>query len=295
MDAVMTWFDHGRWAVWDTETTAPQPTEARLVTACVAFVGGGQPTEVRSWVVDAGVDIPAEAAEIHGYDTARVRAEGKPIVDVLPEIVGCLANAVVAGLPLIAYNAVYDNTVLNCETARAGMDPFADVLTNAIVFDPLTIDRHVDRYRPGKRTLTDACAHYQVELGTAHDSTFDALAAGRVLYRIGQRTQMGAAALRGLYADRRYPDNVVRGFHALGRYDAAELHAAQVGWYAEQSAGLGAYWMREAATFRAEADHDDTTPDRRDIALHEAAELVARVATLRTDWPVQPVPEGATL
>lgn len=294
---VVTWFDPAqRWCTWDTETHSPIPTEARLVTACVAFVGGGEPTEVMSWVADAGVEIPDGAAEIHGYTTERVRAEGKPIADVLPEIVGYLAGAVTAGLPLVAYNGVYDNTVLNCETVRLGLDPFADVLAKAVVFDPFTIDKHIDRYRPGKRTLTAACETYDVRLDGAHDSTFDALAAARVLYRIGQRSQMPADKVLDLYADRRYPRNFVKSFAALGAMSATELHEAQQGWYREQAEGLATYWLREAAGKQTDAgldfppgDETLTVDERREVLLRDAEELRQRAESVNTSWPIQAV------
>lgn len=290
----MTWFDGGRWCVWDLETSSPLPLEARLVTACVAFVGGGEPTEVMSWVVDAGVDVPAEAAEIHGYTTERVRAEGKPIADVLPEIVGYLAGAVAAGMPLVAYNAAYDNSVLNAETLRLGLAPFGDVLASAVIYDPLTIDKHVDRYRPGKRTLTAACEHYGVKLDGAHDSTFDALAAARVLYKLGQRSQMPAADLRRLYADRRYPDKLVRGFQALGQLSPRDLYAEQVVWYRESAEGLAAHWRRQAGEKLAEADRavDEYGPNDEGAATvrGEAEELLARADSVSVSWPIQAVP-----
>ncbi len=286
----MTWFDPTqRWCTWDVESTAPNPLEARLVTVCVAFAGGGEPTEVMSWVVDAGVEVPDGAAEIHGYTTERVRAEGKPIADVLPEIVGYLAGAVAAGMPLVAFNSVYDNSVLNAETVRLGLDAFADVLANAVVFDPFVVDKHVDRFRKGKRTLTAACETYDVRLDGAHDSTFDALAAARVMYRLGQRSQMPAAEVRKLYADRRYPNEHVKAFAALGALSARELHEAQRGWYRDQAEGLGAYWMRAAEEQRVEADREVEGSEAHELALAEVADLEARIDSLRTDWPLQAV------
>ncbi len=289
----MTWFDPAqRWCALDSETTHPDPLEARLVTACVAFVGGGEPTEVMSWVVDAGVEVPDGAAEIHGYTTARVRAEGKPIADVLPEIVGYLAGAVTAGMPLVAFNSVYDNSVLNAETVRLGLDPFADVLADATVLDPFVIDKHVDRYRPGKRTLTAACEFYKVTLGEAHDSTFDALAAARVLYRIGQRCQMTPGQIRAEYAERRYPNAFVKTFAELGAMSARELHDAQRGWYRDQAEGLAAHWRRVGNEKQHEAGlaleyRDD--PDEAEMWRAEAEELFTRADSVSTSWPLQAV------
>ena len=42
--------------------------------------------------------------------------------------------------------------------------------------DPLVLDRHVDRYRKGKRTLSTVAAHYGVTLEGAHRAAGDAAA-----------------------------------------------------------------------------------------------------------------------
>ncbi len=289
----MTGWHKQRLCVWDLETTAPDPEEARIVTATVAMVGGGQPTEIASWVADPGVEIPEGAAAVHGYTTERVRAEGKPLADVLPEIVGMLTVAVAAGLPLIAYNAVYDNTVLDRETRRFGLDPFAAVLANARVIDPLCLDKKLDRYRKGSRTLSSTAEHYGVEMGEAHTSDADSLATARIAYVIGQRSQMTFEQLTRLYADRRFPDRIARDWQAFGRLTLDEVHAGQVGWYAEQSRSLGEYWARAAEEKRVQADRDDPPGDdglgpdeRRQVLLDEAAELEQRISTLRTEWPL---------
>lgn len=291
----MTWFDGSRWCAFDTETTGKDPHEARLVTACVAFVGGGEPPEVMSWVADAGVDVPDEAAQVHGYTTDRVQAEGKPLVDVLPDVVGHLTAATAAGIPLVAFNAAYDNTVLDRETRRLGLVPFADTLTHAVVLDPLVIDKRVDRYRKGSRKLADCCTHYQVVLDGAHDAAYDALAAARVLYRIGQRATMPTRKVRALYADRRYPDSVARMFADLGGMTAAELHTAQVGWYAEQAVGLATYWRGQANERVHQAGLDCPPGDsglgvdeRREVLRQEAAELREQADGVSTHWPVRP-------
>jgi DNA polymerase III subunit epsilon len=82
------------------------------------------------------------------------------------------------------------------------------------------LDKQVDRYRKGKRTLTAAAEVYGVGLTDAHDAGADAIAAGRVAQAIA----------------RRYPDELA--------FEAQELHDAQVGWCAEQAERFQAY-MRE--------------------------------------------------
>ena len=54
----------------------------------------------------------------------------------------------------------------------------------APVLDALVIDRHVDRYRRGRRTLVDLCALYGVEIANAHDAAADAEAAMQVLLAV---------------------------------------------------------------------------------------------------------------
>jgi DNA polymerase-3 subunit epsilon len=86
-------------------------------------------------------------------------------------------------MPLIAYNASYDLTVLDAELRRHGHPPLT---IGGPVIDPLVLDRALDRYRRGSRKLAAACEHYQVRLDGAHDAAADALAAGRVAWRIAQ-------------------------------------------------------------------------------------------------------------
>jgi len=91
-------------------------------------------------------------------------------------------------------------------------------------FDPRILDKQVDKYRSGKRTLTDLCAHYEVPLGGAHTADADALAACRVAWRLGCR----------------YPK--------LAELDLDALHKAQVEWAAEQAASFQAHLHRKGET-----------------------------------------------
>jgi DNA polymerase-3 subunit epsilon len=73
--------------------------------------------------------------------------------------------------------ASYDFTVLAAEIARYGVPQ----LTRFPVLDPYIMNKQVDRYRKGKRTLTALCEEYGVVLDNAHTSAADALATLRVL------------------------------------------------------------------------------------------------------------------
>lgn len=178
----MNWHEN-RMCVLDTETTGKNPCDARIVTACVAYVGGGLPTHTNTWLMDPGVEIPEEATTIHGITTETARTHGKQPRLVIPEIMFQLNAAWSNGWPVIAFNAAYDFTVLNRECNRHSIN-FTEP---GPIIDPFVIDRHVDPYRTGSRTLTATCAHYNVRLDSAHDASADAIAAGRVAWAICRR------------------------------------------------------------------------------------------------------------
>ncbi|MDR5692288.1 exonuclease domain-containing protein [Agromyces indicus] len=196
-------------AVFDLETTGIDIDTCRIVTAHVGVIGpSGEVLEQRQWIVDPGVEIPTAATLIHGVTTERARLEGVPAVQGVAEIIEALTDAAARGLPIVAYNAAYDLSVLHREAERYGHEAFCGP---AHVVDPLVIDKAADRFRRGKRTLTAACEHYGVELTAAHDAGADAIAAGRVAQAIA------------------------RAFPELAAIAVAELHARQVDWCREQA------------------------------------------------------------
>ncbi|KAB7850191.1 exonuclease domain-containing protein [Streptomyces mobaraensis] len=217
----MSWSE-GRMCGFDLETTGIDPETARIVTACVVQVGGGRSPQSRTWLSDVdGQPIPAEAAEVHGITTARARAEGTDLRQVVEEILGALSDAVLDGTPVVAMNARYDLTLLDREARRYGMAPLTERVGDRLcVIDPFVIDKRIDRYRRGTRKLSDLCRHYRVPLDGAHSADADAVAAWRVAWRIGQvEPEIGAAPL-------------------------PFLHEKQVEWAAEQAVSLAEYFAR---------------------------------------------------
>ena len=196
-------------AVFDLETTGIDVDSCRIVTAHVGVIGPrGEVVEQRQWLVDPGIEIPTAATLIHGVTTERARLEGLAAVQAVAEIIDALRDAAARGLPIVAYNAAYDLSLLRYEAERYGHEAFRGP---GYVIDPLVIDKAVDRFRRGKRTLTAACEHYGVELLAAHDAGADAIAAGRVAQAIA------------------------RTFPEVASCALAELHARQVDWSREQA------------------------------------------------------------
>jgi DNA polymerase III subunit epsilon len=279
----------GPMTAFDVESSGLDLENARVVTAVTAAIRPGSETVVASHLIAVDVDIPAEATAVHGITTEQARAEGKPAAEALEAIAAALAESMAAGIPVVGANLCYDFTVLDRELRRNGLATLDDRLGRPIgpVVDVFVIDKHLDRFRPGSRKLEALCQEYGVKLDGAHNAEFDALAAARVAWRIGQRSQMDAGALTGLYAGRRYPGKIAQGLRQFGRLTLEQLHDAQVDWYAEQAEGLAAFWRQKAN----ELDHTAQTTDdpaEQEAAIADAAKLRADADGVTTDWPVRP-------
>ncbi len=215
-------FQRPEWAsvvgVFDLETTGVDVARDRIVTAHVGVIDAdGHVVDARDWLADPGVAIPAGATAIHGITTAHARAHGRPASDVVTEVVDALAGLFAAGLPVVAYNAPYDFSLLRHEALRHGVPALADP---GPIIDPLVVDKRYDRYRRGKRTLSVVAAHYAVRLDGAHEASADAVAAGRVAQAIADR-----------YAAWLPPT-------------LDELHTRQIGWARSQAESLTEYFVR---------------------------------------------------
>jgi DNA polymerase-3 subunit epsilon len=211
-----------RLAAFDVETTGIDSESDRIVTAAVSLAGDGRPVESHAWLVDPGVEIPAGATAVHGITTAHARAEGRPPAEAITEIVALLAQQVAQGIPIIAFNARFDLTTLDREARRHGVVPLAERVADSpgemLVVDPFVLDKQLDRFRRGKRTLGAVCEHYRVPLDAAHAANEDALAAARVAWRLGET------------------------FAELRETDLPTLHRDQIKWAADQAASLEEYF-----------------------------------------------------
>jgi len=225
----MSWHQR-RLAAFDLETTGIDSESDRIVTAAVSLVGDGLPPTFHAWLLDPGIPIPAGASAVHGITTEQARAEGRQPLEAVEEIVALLAEQLLQGVPVVAFNARFDLTCLDREARRHGITPLLERVGGAdgmLVVDPYVLDKQVDRFRKGKRTLGAVCAHYNVPLDDAHDSHADALAAARVAWRLGQA------------------------FEQL-RCDLRALHDQQIAWAAEQAASFEDWLRRQGRDERIE-------------------------------------------
>lgn len=167
-------------AGFDLETTGVDPQNDRIVTASIVYINpdGTRNRPDRNWLVNPGIAIPEQASDVHGISTEKAIRDGMASAQAVSEIRAEVLALLLAGTPLVVFNASYDLTMLSAESVRHGAEPLAAEpgFQNAIVLDPLVIDRAVDRFRRGKRTLVAMSEHYGVTLEDAHSSDADSVA-----------------------------------------------------------------------------------------------------------------------
>jgi DNA polymerase-3 subunit epsilon len=213
---------------FDTETTGPDPEQDRIVTAALVVRGGGKPDQVFTWLINPGVDIPAEATEVHGITTEKAQADGADPKVALEEIADMLARTLTYGMPVVAFNLSFDWTILDRDLRRNGLPTMEERLAGQpmpALIDPHVLDKQVDRYRKGSgmRKLQPTADVYGVTITDWHTAEADAL----------------AALLIAEAQFERHP--------WLAQLGAVGLFGAQWAWRAEQQAGLQE-WFRTKAT-----------------------------------------------
>ncbi|MEU1680846.1 exonuclease domain-containing protein [Micromonospora zamorensis] len=200
---------------FDIEGTDGEPHDTRIVSAALVYADG----TTKTWLIDPGVPIPADAIAIHGITDEIVRDTGAEPREALAELSTEIAKLIVDGTPLVAFCAHYDVTALHTELARHSLP--AMEWERASIIDPSILHREVEPDWSGGWRLGDLCRYYDVELTTAHDAASDARAAAEMAVSIAARH----ARIAGMRAD--------------------DLHRAQVNWYAEQKRELQAYYDRQ--------------------------------------------------
>ena len=219
----------GSWAQsrlvgFDLETTGVEPATARIVTA--AFVDSTD--QVRTWLADPGIEIPGSARAVHGITTEFAQANGAAATQVISELCAEFAALREEGAVVVGHNVVYDLSVMAAEVARHRPDiDFPSIIPTIV--DTFVVDKHIDPYRKGKRTLIETAKTYRVELLDAHDAAADALAALDISRALAEKST------------------------EISAMSNDEIMAAQADWKRSQAAGLQA-WLRKKGNAEAVVD-----------------------------------------
>jgi DNA polymerase-3 subunit epsilon len=174
---------------WDTETTGIDPTEARLVSSGMVLddpLTGRQ--WVRNWLANPGIEIPLEATAVHGISTEEAQTKGEEPKKVIVETLRAfeLVRQEYGQIPLVIFNAAYDLTILDRELGRQfGSDHVLDI--QLPIVDPFVIDKGVDKFRSGRRTLTAIAASYGVAIKGAHTAEGDVITSIKLARALGSK------------------------------------------------------------------------------------------------------------
>lgn len=173
---------------FDTETTSPNPlNDARIVTAAIVLDVPGIDRQSFTWLCDPECEIDLGATAVHGISTEYAREKGQNTRTVIIEILAKFDEIyqTYGPIPLVVVNAVFDLTIMQCEIKRLGI---ADELNLQFpVIDTLVLDRMLDEFRTGRRTLTSTCANYGIVIRGAHTAEGDVIASLRLARAIGDK------------------------------------------------------------------------------------------------------------
>jgi DNA polymerase-3 subunit epsilon len=207
----------------DTETTGTDTETDRIVTISLVLVSASRGLLWEAtWLVNPGIEIPEAATAVHGITTQQAAADGTSTDVALDGVLSLLYAAehhrMLTKLPIVVFNAPFDLGLLDSESRRHCGGLGWKMPQRGRILDPLVLDKHLDPYRRGKRTLTEQAELYGVDLVDAHSSAADAAASC-------------AVALRQLRNMR------------LATLTPVQLHERQITWAAAQRSSF-AGWLR---------------------------------------------------
>lgn len=191
-----------KYLVADAESTGIDVFNDRIVQWVISLADAdGNLLETHEWIIDPGVEVPEEAAAVHGFTTEFLRENGMAPALALSEISSVLmANR---HLTWVFFNANYDLSILDAEFRRHGItDRFgAYVAKHVRIFDPIVVDRARDKYRKGSRKLMHVADHYGVEYNEddLHNAQADVALTAKVAARVAEKFGIPTNAEQSVY------------------------------------------------------------------------------------------------
>ncbi|MEU6597918.1 exonuclease domain-containing protein [Streptomyces flaveolus] len=268
-----------RMAALDFESSDKDPETARIVTSALILVGGGLPTDTRTWLLNPGIPMEPEAIKVHGITDEYAAEHGQDAEAGVGEIAKAVAEVVTAGVPLVGHNlGGYDLNLLDRECRRHLGDSLEGICRQPLtrVIDTMTLDRHAAPYR---KRVSDTQGPYQMRTtaetyglawdeGQAHGAEYDALQSARAAYRMGVIAHTHPLQRPEWVQKLRNRRGPYERFSDLAFVDVEELHRRQVVWAKADAASYQA-WLRDPE--KSGEKHDPN-------------------AVIDGTWPLRPVP-----
>lgn len=207
------WWEGPLWTL-DFETTGADPMTAVPVSVSFSRVEvDGTISDGLSTLINPEQPIPAEVTAVHGI-TDEMAARGWKRRDIAQTIATVLrANTAEPDpLPLVIFQGCFDWPIFLLEAERFGI---TDLPTGQPIVDPLLLDRWLDKWRKGLRTLAAISARWGVALTAAHTAEADSVAAAETARAIARAWGPVAGSRHTQYygkADLYFP-----GFHRTQR------------------------------------------------------------------------------
>lgn len=176
-----------KYLVFDTETTGIDVFNDRIVQLFIATADAeGNLMDEWQFFINPGVPIAEEAIAVHGLTNEWLAENGQDPAEALKEIRLIFLENI--DLIHVAFNMSFDLSILDSEFKRHGVsDTFGAYLRdNARLVDAIVIDRHGDKWRKGKRTLSAQADHYGVEYDpeALHDARVDVALTAKVTVKV---------------------------------------------------------------------------------------------------------------
>lgn len=163
---------------FDLETTGLDKTKARIVTMSLT-------NPQNHHLINPGIEIEKEASATHGITNEIAQKQGVLITDVLNDFIEELVKIINSdNKVLVGFNLVYDLTILEYEAKRNGIVPLSQRVEYPFpVLDAFVIDKAINTFRKGKRTLEVLAQEYDIFI-QAHNSLSDAEATIKLIHAI---------------------------------------------------------------------------------------------------------------
>jgi DNA polymerase-3 subunit epsilon len=238
-----------RMAALDFESSDKDPETARIVSAALILVGGGLPTDTRTWLLNPGIAQEPGAIAVHGLTDEHLAEHGQPAEQGITEIVKALSEVIAADMPLVGHNlGSYDLNLLDREAGRHLGGSLNEVIPEAgarlNVIDTMVIDKQV---APFRRRVSPTQGPYQMKttaltygLGwddkAAHGAAYDALMSARAAWHMGNIAHLPREQ-RPIWVHQLRTER----FDSLAGVSVEDLHQMQVEWYRRDAASFQAY------------------------------------------------------